>query len=63
MTKQDIHHKLRNLMNNIAMNAELAKLQISQQAPAEKILVSLEKVTESCRSCAEVLDSEPHDHG
>ncbi|WP_226645605.1 hypothetical protein [Microbulbifer variabilis] len=63
MSENNIHHKLRNLMNNIAMNAELAKLQLSQQAPIEKILATLEKVTEGCKGCAEVLDSESHNNG
>lgn len=58
MTEQNLRHQLRNQLNNIAMNAELAKLQLRKQASVEEIIATLDKVTESCRAAGTALDQE-----
>ena len=58
MTEQSLRHQLRNQLNNIAMNAELAKLQVNNQASLQEILGTLNKVTEACRACGITLDQE-----
>lgn len=58
MTEQALRHQLRNQLNNIAMNAELAKLQLRNQTSAEEIIATLDKVTESCRAAGSTLDQE-----
>ena len=60
MTEETLRHQLRNQLNNIAMNAELAKLQLRKQASAEEIIATLDKVTESCRAAGAALDQEKH---
>ncbi|UTA48506.1 hypothetical protein L1F30_02920 [Simiduia sp. 21SJ11W-1] len=49
-------HEIRNKLNNISVNTELAKLQTQQGQAQEKVLASLAKVTEACRECATLLD-------
>lgn len=49
-------HQLRNKLNNITMNAELVKLQLQQSQPADKILLSVERVLQECKDCAALLN-------
>ena len=58
MSEQTLRHQLRNQLNNIAMNAELAKLQVRKQASAEEVIATLDKVTDSCRAAGATLDQE-----
>lgn len=53
---RQLHHELRNKLNNISVNTELAKLQTQQGQPPETVLASLAKVTEACKACATLLD-------
>lgn len=55
-------HALRNHLNGIAMNAELAKLEIetpsieqNQDASSEQVKASLDCILLSCRESAELL--------
>ncbi|WP_439134992.1 histidine kinase [Pseudomaricurvus sp.] len=52
-------HEIRNQLNNISMNTELAKLQANQGQPAEAIVESLNKVSEACKECSQLI--EKHD--
>lgn len=52
-------HAIRNQLNNISVNTELAKLQARQKQPEEVILESLEKVTDACKECAQLLETHP----
>lgn len=54
-------HKLRNPLNTISMNAELAKLQLSPaveggKPECEAALGCLEVILRACRDCAEILE-------
>lgn len=53
---KDLLHTIRNQLNNISINTELAKLQIRQQHAEEAILASLDKISEACKECAEELE-------
>ena len=52
----ELRHRLRNQLNNITMNAELVKLQIQQSAPPEKVLLSVERMLNECKTCGEFLN-------
>lgn len=62
MTSEKSRHALRNLLNNISVNTELARLQIGQQQPAEKVLASLDKVMQACKECALQLEQSGESH-
>lgn len=51
-------HNIRNQLNNISINTELAKLQTQKQQPQDVILASLNKVIEACGECAQQLDQQ-----
>ena len=60
MTDKDIMstlvHNARNPLNRISMQAELAKMMVSQGLPADKVLVALDKVIQGCQDCSEQLE-------
>ena len=49
-------HALRNMLNNITMNAELIKLQVQQDVPAPQVMASIEKMLSECKQCALYLN-------
>ncbi len=49
-------HALRNMLNNITMNAELVKIQVQQDVPASQVMESIEKVLQECKHCADYLN-------
>lgn len=51
-----IIHDIRNPLNGIAMNAELAKLLLESSGDQEKILKALDTILSECRKCGELLD-------
>lgn len=62
MTSEQSLHRLRNLLNNISVNTELARLQVGQQQPAENVLASLDKVMQACKECALQLEQNRDAH-
>ena len=51
-----IVHELRNPLNSISINAELAKLQIQKQQDPAAILLSIDRIMQECKRCARMLD-------
>ncbi|HAG96584.1 MAG TPA: histidine kinase, partial [Gammaproteobacteria bacterium] len=49
-------HALRNMLNNITMNAELVKLMVQQDVPNDQVLDSVEKMLQECKHCARYLN-------
>ena len=49
-------HDLRNPLNSIAMTAELAKLQVQQNASSESVAESLDTIVRICRDCGRRLE-------
>ncbi|MEE2732220.1 hypothetical protein [Ketobacter sp.] len=49
-------HTLRNMLNNITMNAELIKLQVQQDVPTPQLMASVEKILQECKHCAHYLN-------
>ncbi|ABC31619.1 MULTISPECIES: histidine kinase dimerization/phospho-acceptor domain-containing protein [Hahella] len=45
-------HDLRNPLNSISVNAELAKLQLQTNRDKEEILVCVERILEECKRCS-----------
>ena len=54
----DLLHGIRNQLNTISINTELAKLQTQKQQPQDVILASLDKVIAACSECAQQLDQQ-----
>lgn len=52
---RNLQHTIRNQLNNISVNTELAKLQMRQQKPTDVIMGSLDKVSEACSKCTQAL--------
>jgi signal transduction histidine kinase len=48
-------HDIRNPLNAIAMNAELAKLILQTNGDATKALIALETILKNCQACSEQL--------
>lgn len=55
---RNLQHTIRNQLNNISVNTELAKLQMRQQKPTDVIMGSLDKVSEACSKCTQALDQQ-----
>ena len=49
-------HALRNMLNNITMNAELVKLMVQQDVLNDQVLDSVEKMLQECKHCARYLN-------
>ncbi len=50
-------HDIRNRLNNISIQTELALMLISQGESNEKVIAPLEKVLLTCKQCSEELTS------
>jgi uncharacterized membrane protein YjjP (DUF1212 family) len=48
-------HDARAPLNKISMNAELVKLMIENQLPADKALEALQKIILACQECSQLL--------
>jgi signal transduction histidine kinase len=48
-------HDIRNPLNGIAMNAELAKLVLQTTGDTAKALIALETILKNCHICSEQL--------
>ena len=53
----EIRHQIRNHVNNITMNAELAKMQLESQGSAENIAKCVERILQQCQNCGDYLNS------
>lgn len=49
-------HVLRNMLNNITMNAELVKLMAQQDVPQDQLMESIDKMLMECKHCAAYLN-------
>lgn len=49
-------HALRNMLNNITMNAELVKLMAQQDVPSQQLVESIDKMLVECKHCATYLN-------
>lgn len=49
-------HQLRNPLNAISINAELARLQIQKQQNPDDIIMSIDRILQECRHCATLLN-------
>ncbi|BCD97225.1 histidine kinase [Marinagarivorans cellulosilyticus] len=55
-TMSTLVHNARNPLNRISMQAELAKMMVTQGLPTEKIIVALDKVLQGCQDCSAQLE-------
>jgi hypothetical protein len=62
--RTQLMHDLRSQLNNISMNAELAKLELTTQAPSQSIelnsadsLACLDTIRAACAACNEILEA------
>lgn len=53
----DVRHALRNRLNTIAVNAELIKLLTRQENTTDKIMQSVERILNECKSSGDLLDN------
>jgi len=51
-----IIHDLRNPLNNISINAELAKLLVEQGGEKQRIIAAIEQIMLQCVSCSSGID-------
>ena len=51
-----VAHQLRNPLNTISVNAELARLQLQKQQDPNDILMSLERILLECKRCAALVN-------
>lgn len=49
-------HQLRNPLNSISINAELARLQLQKQQDPNEILLSIDRILQECKHCAALLN-------
>lgn len=52
----DIAHQLRNPLNNISINAELARLQLQKNHNPEDIILSIERILQECKRCGQLIN-------
>lgn len=57
MNADTLIHDIRNPLNGIAMNAELAKLILQNNGDTAKALMALETVLKNCQICSEQLSN------
>lgn len=50
-------HDVRNPLNSISVNAELAKVLLSRPDSTEQVLQALDTIILECRKCNDVLNS------
>ena len=53
---EQLLHDVRNPLNNIAMNAELAKLILDSQGDPKRLGTAIDVILKECRKCGELLD-------
>lgn len=53
----EMRHQLRNHVNNITINAELAKMQLESESSNEKVLASVNRILKQCQNCADFLNT------
>lgn len=53
---EQLLHDVRNPLNNIAMNAELAKMILDSQGDQKRLGAAIEVILKECRKCGELLD-------
>jgi signal transduction histidine kinase len=51
-----IAHQLRNPLNNISINAELARLQLQKQHDPEDVILSIERILQECKRCGQLIN-------
>lgn len=51
-----VAHQLRNPLNTISINAELARLQLQKQQDPNEIILSIERILQECKHCAVLLN-------
>lgn len=49
-------HQLRNPLNSISINAELARLQLQKQQDPKEIILSIDRILQECKHCAALLN-------
>lgn len=49
-------HELRNPLNTISMNAELANLMLQEERDSSEIIVLMERIIAQCVACSGVID-------
>jgi len=49
-------HQLRNPLNSISINAELARLQLQKHQDPSEILLSIDRILQECKHCATLLN-------
>jgi len=50
-------HDVRNPLNSISVNAELAKVLLNHPGSSEQVLNALDTIIRECKKCNEVLNS------
>lgn len=59
---KSVNHEIRNHLNNISVNAELAKLIINGNPDKERLAKAIDAVLAECKYCSELLNkSKQHD--
>lgn len=53
-------HDLRNPLNTISVNAELARLQLQKSQDPEAVMQCLNKIINECQKCSQVLTDVSH---
>lgn len=48
-------HAIRNKLNRIAIQTELAKMLVEKSSSKDEIIATLDKVLESCADCSQIL--------
>ena len=56
-----LHHDIRNHLNRISMQTELAKMLLEQGADTNKILDILEPILKACSDCDTQLQASQHE--
>lgn len=51
-----VRHELRNQVNNITINAELAKMQLESGVDAIKIVETVDRILAQSQRCSDFLD-------
>lgn len=61
MQSKSINHEIRNHLNNISVNAELAKLIIDGNLDKERLRKAIETVLLECKKCSNLLNQNAKD--
>lgn len=55
---KSVNHEIRNHLNNISVNAELAKLIINGNLDKERLAKAIDSVLAECKHCSALLNKE-----